>query len=47
MAPSGQAVGVENSSTATRPPGRHTRVISRSPASVSLRFRSPKATQTI
>ena len=47
MAPSGQAVGVENSSTATRPPGRHTRTISRSPASVSLRFRSPKATQTI
>ncbi len=35
IAPSGQAVGVENSSTATRPPGRQTRTISRSPASVS------------
>ena len=31
----GCQVGIENSSTAMRPPGRHTRIISRKPRSVS------------
>ena len=38
----GGKTGVENSTTASRPPGRTTRAISRSPAAVSCTLRSPK-----
>ena len=35
------------STTTSRPPGAQTRAISRSPSTVSVTFRSPKATETI
>ena len=40
----GGRVGVVISSTTTRPPGRTTRVISRSPCARSEKFRAPKPT---